>query len=191
MSAPSFADQLMWGRATIRGACTWCDGPWEPCAIRCVKRPAPAPAPKLRREVEPHRHLMRARHVVLALIGCIAVLLASQQCAGQVRTRLDAAIARDPLPERMRGIERDVADLERRVHAVELGTTIAELRQSVAALQSQVDAVAPVVDAAVSWRATPAVDPPNAVGGSTALWVRAHRRLEKAIDAYRAAKDPL
>lgn len=111
MSAPSFADQVMWGRATIRGECTWCHGPWEPCAQRCVKRVAPTPAPKLRREVEPHRHLMRARHVVLAVIGCIAVLLASQQCAGPVRTRLDAAIARDPWLD---ALERRVeADTER------------------------------------------------------------------------------
>lgn len=57
---------------------------------------------KLHREVEPHRHLMRGRHIVLAVIGCVAVMLASQQCAGKVRTRLDAAIARDPLPGRWR-----------------------------------------------------------------------------------------
>lgn len=103
MSAPTFAEQFTGGRATIRGECSWCGGPWEACAIRCVKRPvAPAPAPRLIREVEPHRHLMRGRHIVLAVIGCVAVMLASQQCAGKVRTRLDAAIARDPLPRRHR-----------------------------------------------------------------------------------------
>jgi len=53
---------------------------------------------KLVREVEIPRHVMRAHQVVLAVIGCLAVALASQQCAGQVRSRLDAAIARDPLP---------------------------------------------------------------------------------------------
>lgn len=56
----------------------------------------------LRREVEIRRHLMRAHQVVLAIIWCVAVLLASQQCAGQVRTKLDATIARDPLPGRHR-----------------------------------------------------------------------------------------
>ena len=112
MSAPTFAEQFTWGRCTIRGECAWCNGPWEACAIRCVRRPvAPAPAPKLSREVEPHRHLMRAHHVVLAAIASLAVLQASQQCAGQVRTRLDAAIARDPLPRAtaMQDIACDVA----------------------------------------------------------------------------------
>lgn len=113
---PSFADQVSWGGATIRGSCTWCDGPWEPCAQRCVKRPvAPIPAPKLRREVEIPALVMRAHHVVLALIACTAVLLASQQCARQVRTRLDAVIARDPLPERMQEIACDVAHEVRRL----------------------------------------------------------------------------
>lgn len=57
---------------------------------------------KLVREVNAPRSLMRAHHVLLSVIGCVAVLLASQQCAGKVRTRLDAAIARDPLPGRHR-----------------------------------------------------------------------------------------
>lgn len=42
------------------------------------------------------------RAVVLAVIGCVALLLASQQCAANVRTRLDAVIARDPLPRSAR-----------------------------------------------------------------------------------------
>ena len=113
MSAPTFAEQVTGGRCTIRGECSWCNGPWETCAIRCEKRPgAPAPAPKLRREVEPHRHVMRAHHVVLAAGACMAVLLASQQCAGQVRTRLDAAIARDPLPRAVEEVARDVRRAE-------------------------------------------------------------------------------
>lgn len=45
---------------------------------------------------------MRAHHVLLAVIGCVVLLLGSQQCAAQVRTRLDAAIARDPMPGRWR-----------------------------------------------------------------------------------------
>jgi hypothetical protein len=57
---------------------------------------------KLYREVEARRSVMRANHIVLSVIGCMAVLIASQQCAGQVRTKLDATIARDPLPGRHR-----------------------------------------------------------------------------------------
>jgi len=57
---------------------------------------------KLTCEVEARRSVMRGHHVVLSVIGCIAVLAASQQCAGTVRTKLDAAIARDPLPGRHR-----------------------------------------------------------------------------------------
>lgn len=57
---------------------------------------------KLAREVEARRPILRGHQVVLSVIGCVAVLLASQQCAGQVRTRLDAVIARDPLPGRHR-----------------------------------------------------------------------------------------
>ena len=58
----------------------------------------PEGAVKLTCEVETPRHLMRARHVVLAIVGCAALLFASQQCARTTRSRLDAVIERDPLP---------------------------------------------------------------------------------------------
>jgi len=63
---------------------------------------------KLTREVELRRHVMRAHQVVLAAFGCLSVALASQQCAGQARSRLDAAIARDPLPRVIRDVAREV-----------------------------------------------------------------------------------
>jgi hypothetical protein len=52
----------------------------------------------LTREVHQVRPLLRAQHVLLALIGCVAVLLLSQQCA-QAPSRLDASVSRDRLPD--------------------------------------------------------------------------------------------
>ena len=57
--------------------------------------------PTLNREVWPVRRILTARQVVLAVIGCVAVLLASQQCAAGP-SRLDAGLAMDPLPGRER-----------------------------------------------------------------------------------------
>lgn len=48
----------------------------------------------------PPRRLITGDRIVLALIACFALLLAGQQCAESQRrpSRLDAAVARDPLP---------------------------------------------------------------------------------------------
>lgn len=60
---------------------------------------------KLTREVQPARHLI-GRRIIVATLWCLAALLASQVVGVYVRgpapSRLDATIARDPLPGRWR-----------------------------------------------------------------------------------------
>lgn len=51
--------------------------------------------------------------------------------------------------------------------------------------QDERDAMRSVIEAAIIWRETPPVE----AHGSTAPWVRAYRDLERAVDAYRAARD--
>lgn len=47
----------------------------------------------LRREVEPRRGPLLGRHVVLGVLACLAVLVASQRwCAGPARSPLDQSI---------------------------------------------------------------------------------------------------
>lgn len=42
---PTLAEQVHRGRATIKGECTRCHGPWETCERGCVTRPPPLPIP--------------------------------------------------------------------------------------------------------------------------------------------------
>lgn len=35
---PTHMERFMAGDATLSGRCTWCEGPWEPCALGCVRR---------------------------------------------------------------------------------------------------------------------------------------------------------
>lgn len=50
------------------------------------------------------------------------------------------------------------------------------------ALVTEIQRMRPVYNAALEWRLTPPVDRPIERGGSTAAWVRAHRKLETSID---------
>ena len=53
---------------------------------------------RLHREVGTVPTRMTLRQVLLALVGCAALLAGSQQCASDVRTRLDASVKAWPMP---------------------------------------------------------------------------------------------